>query len=345
MDDVQPRGPIIYVTGGIMFLVGLNTHTANFRSLVVRGSADHSALVTTLLSTMVIIPTIATAVLSSVSLPTPAVLGIMITALCPGGPMANIFAALVGANVELNATLTACEQMLSGLLLPFGLLYVLPAAVDLQDAIQVPYEELVKGISFVVLPLVSGIIISHCLDACMDAAAKQLLIRRLLVAIALMVALLVVGGAIFIQLPIASANVTSKAEAAVSEVAEFIIPSAATFRAASYFGIITVAWGVCLGYLLPRQPAANRSSIVLEVGIRDLGMMLPIITFGLSSSGVAFQTQVLSASICAFLWTNLGSVILLVAIKWLLPLATGSGRGDPQGSDNNLDSKALQVLL
>ncbi len=51
--------------------------------------------------------------------------------------------------------------------------------------------------------------------------------------------------------------------------------------------------------------------------MRDIGMVLPIVTFGMASLGLEFQSEVAGASICSYLWTNAGTLVpIFTMMRW-----------------------------
>lgn len=109
-----------------------------------------------------------------------------------------------------------------------------------------------------------------------------------------------------------------------------------TLVASACFALLVLATGAGLACLLPGQPAKNRTSMILEVprlggreavrasppsppplraqvGIRDIALALPLLTFGLPSLPLAEQLQVLCAALFAAALTNAGTVVVALA--------------------------------
>ena len=146
----------------IMLAIGFHTETSKLTS-VLSSRHDCAAFYSTLLSTVLLVPCAAFAIaLWSPGLSAESVHGIVIVSiLLPGGPLANIAAVITGANKELNVLLTSVEMVLSGLLVPVGLLIVLPHIVASGQLIRVPYAEQAHGIAIVVVPLLVGLCLSY----------------------------------------------------------------------------------------------------------------------------------------------------------------------------------------
>ena len=106
----------------IVLAIGFHTEAARIGA-VLKDRQTRAAFCATLLTTLLIVPLIAiSAVWIVPHVPPEGVIGILTVALLPGGPLANILAVAVGANSELNVTLTVAEMILSTALLPLGLL-------------------------------------------------------------------------------------------------------------------------------------------------------------------------------------------------------------------------------
>ena len=97
-------------------------------------TANFVAFVSTLLSNVLLLPVFTVFVLRALGdLPAPSALGIYLAALSPGGPLATIAAVGLGANSELNIVLTLSEQAASIVMIPIGVLIVMPVLVTLID--------------------------------------------------------------------------------------------------------------------------------------------------------------------------------------------------------------------
>ena len=83
-------------------------------------------------------------------------------------------------------------------------------------------------------------------------------------------------------------------------------PSLRSVIAGMQFGSITVVWSFTLGLVLPAQPLANRISICLEVGVRDLTFALVIAMAGLPSLDVNQRAHVVVAVLTAWATCNFG---------------------------------------
>lgn len=304
----------------LMAAVGFNSEAAKLTE-VWPNRSNRIAFCATLLSTMLVIPSAAFLIVTTVpDLSAEAVLGVVVVSLIPGGPLSNIAAIVTGANKELNMLLTSFEMCMSALLVPIGLLLVLPRVVDSeQQFIQVPYAEQLHGISLVVVPLLFGIFMSHCVGTDMPPSTGRS-VRRYVFRALLCSAFVVV----------IIAKVTGRAQQSlflqvIPLLRAVSLPPEATVVAAVGFGCATVAWSIALGLLLPDQPLANRISICLEVGVRDLTFGLVIATVGLPSLSAPERAKVVVAVLLSWMTCNLGVVVCAL----LFCLRAGPRAGHP----------------
>ena len=314
--------------GLVMIGIGFHTEAGEIGS-VLTDPANRAAFAATLASTMFLVPFVAfTVVTLTPGLSAEAVLGIVTVSLLPGGPLANIAAIVTGANKALNVLLTSTEMVLSSLLVPLGLLFVLPRVVDASQIIQVPFAEQAHGILIVVAPLLGGIGMSHAVGSPAGAVGVRRSVFRLLVLCAVVV--------------VVAAKLTGQAEASIFFQAIPLLratsqPPLATVAAAVAFGCITVAWSLALGLLfMPSQSRANRISICLEVGVRDLTFGLVIAVAGLPSLAMHERANVVVAVLIAWATCNLGVVVVALVTcicsgsNALLPVSvapSGGARG------------------
>lgn len=313
----------------------LGAHCEAGRLDVLSVRSNRLAFFSTLFSTVLLVPALAVALLKFVpDVPAEGVLGVLVTALTPGGPLANFAAAFTGANSELNVLLTTTEMSLCVALVPFGLLWVLPRAFDVSQVVDVPYAEMLHGIVVVLGPMMAGVGIGSVVvdgaagwcpsDA--DATARRrrrrwlfrvLLLSAMLIAVALR--RLNAGSeeaqSIFAQLP-AAVRLGS-------------LPPPPTLIAALAFGALTVTWSVAMGLVVPEQPRPNRISMCLEVGIRDLTVGLGIALLGLPSLSELQRAQVAATILIVWVICN-GGVVVLSAALFLLWRCQDSNKSWPE---------------
>ena len=290
----------------MMAAIGFHADTSKI-GLALYDRQNSQAFFATLLSTTLVVPSAAIAVVTCLpDLPAEAVLGIFIVSLIPGGPLANIAAIVTGANKELNILLTSCEMLLSAVLVPVGLMVVLPHVVSTSQLIEVPFAEQIHGIALVVVPLVLGVL----LNLIVGQEPTQALVcgldpRRLVLRALAFSALTFIAVAKFTHLEQDSIFVQ-----AIPLIRAVSLPPLTSVYAAMLFGCVTVGWSFLLGLLIPAQPLANRISMCLEVGVRDLTFGLVIAMTGLPSLLASQRADVVIAVLLAWGTCNWGVVIV-----------------------------------
>jgi bile acid:Na+ symporter, BASS family len=97
-----------------MFTLGLGLRSSDFAMIVTRPKA----FLTGAVLQVIILPLTAFGVVTLFRLPPELALGLVILALCPGGPTSNIFCKLARGDVALSISLTAAITMSSALTIP-----------------------------------------------------------------------------------------------------------------------------------------------------------------------------------------------------------------------------------
>lgn len=321
----------------IVLAIGFHTEAARIGA-VLKDRQTRAAFCATLLTTLLIVPLIAiSAVWIVPHVPPEGVIGILTVALLPGGPLANILAVAVGANSELNVTLTVAEMILSTALLPLGLLVVMPRVLGAEQVIRVPFSEMVHGIALVLGPMLTGVAASSLTRLEGLTAARRRVVKRRIFRLLLLLALLLAIAVWRLHTsgpPPLSAQLTELLRSAE-------LPPDATLLAAPLFGVATVAWCCLLGWTMPAQPTPNRISICLEVGTRDLTIALVIALVGLPSLPAPQRAQVALAVLLAWATCNGGvalSGFLMCALSGPVCYADagggdGGGGGGARGAD------------
>lgn len=101
--------------GVIMFGMGMTLRVADFARVVVLPRAALLGL----LNQLLLLPVIAFAIASLFPLRPELAMGIMILAVCPGGPTSNLISYLCRADVALSITLTAVSSLITVFTIPF----------------------------------------------------------------------------------------------------------------------------------------------------------------------------------------------------------------------------------
>jgi predicted Na+-dependent transporter len=331
----------------LLLFVGLNTESTNFAMLHPRRGWTLMlvAYASTLLSTLVIVPLFAFITVRYADISEGSALGIITAALCPGGAMANVFAVMGGANSELNAVLTATEQVASGALVPFGLLVVVPLTIDAPTIQSLPYSALAEGVGMVVIPMILGIMLSYAWGGRRPAQAIRWSVLALFFLVVVNASVRpcssgfydedghVRGSSMFTD-----AGSSAGAQASYGSAEGPLDPL--TLRACVLFGVGALLWGVALALMLPDQSSANRNSIILEVGVRDMAMVAPIIIVSFRSLGGETQARAAIAVMVIFMVMNIGSLGLAISMR-LLRVCWCSERGGGDEPDHGSEDVEL----
>ena len=292
----------IVITAILMFLIGLHADMSVARD-VVRTMPNRAAFYSTLVVVIVLVPAVTViGLLSAPQLPPTTVLGILIVGLLPGGPMANVIALASSANSELNACLTAVEQCWSVGMVAFGLFVVYPLSFDSSQVFNIPFDQLLVSLTRTVLPLAAGMLASAQFSQSQEDVHR----RRRFIQIGIFVAFAATVGFGAIAHKTAGGGGVGEAAKAAAQAA---LPSKATTIAACLFALAINVCGFGLAKFVPSQPAANRRSMILEVGIRDIALALPLITLGLPTLSLTDQARVASSAILSALCCNVTTVL------------------------------------
>jgi len=136
----------------LMFSVGLELEPRQFRALLAR----RRVVAATLLVNLAAIPGLAWALGAALELPAEVVIGVMLCAAAPGGPVSALFTATAGADLVLTASMTILLPTLGVIATPL----ILSATVDLPAGAEVPVAPMIGTlVVFQVIPLVTAMII------------------------------------------------------------------------------------------------------------------------------------------------------------------------------------------
>lgn len=138
----------------LMFELGLTLSLSDFR----RALSRPLPLVVGLVGQLVVLPLLAWALVSWLSLPREFLLGLMLIALCPGGSSSNVFSLLAGGDVALSVSLTAASSVLTLFTLPLVMMWAVAALGGGAEAVTLPVGNLiVQNLLLMFLPIVAGL--------------------------------------------------------------------------------------------------------------------------------------------------------------------------------------------
>ena len=185
-------------------------------------------------------------------------LGMILVAACPGGNISNFMSSLAKANVELSVSLTAISTALAVLLTPFnfwawGTVYLHSTGVaGTLPTLVIPLWDVFKTIFILLgIPLVLGILTSHCLPKVADALKKPLQWLSIL---------------IFIALVVLSFS---------SNISAFLLSVKYIFLVVFLHNLLALGIGFGVG-TLGKVPFRDRRTLTIETGIQNSGLGLAL---------------------------------------------------------------------
>ncbi|ODB82282.1 hypothetical protein A3194_18605 [Candidatus Thiodiazotropha endoloripes] len=172
----------------IMFSMGSSLVAADFKRVV----QTPAAVITGVVSQMVVLPLAAFIILSLLQLPPELFIGFMILAFSPGGTTSNMFSYLAQGDVALSITLTAIVSLVTPLTIPLLGGLVLEWQLGDQSEIVLPFlPTFAKLVVITLIPLLLGMLLRHY------RAAFCLRFEKLMTRVPLLMLLLVIGGIIW----------------------------------------------------------------------------------------------------------------------------------------------------
>lgn len=133
--------------GVIMMGMGMTLTVADFRQIVL----DPKAAAIGLVNQLVVLPVIAFGIAVAFQLPPMIAMGIMILAVCPGGPTSNLISYLCRADVALSISLTAVSSLVTVVTIPILINLSLGYFVDGSGPQELPVLESVLKILVITL--------------------------------------------------------------------------------------------------------------------------------------------------------------------------------------------------
>lgn len=142
----------------IMFSMGTSLVAADFKRVVEHPHAMLSGVV----SQMVLLPLLAFALLYPMELPVEIFIGFMILALSPGGTTSNMFSYLAGGYLALSISLTAVISVITPFSIPLVAGWLLATQLDETSVIQLPLlPTLARLLAVTLLPVAAGMLLRH----------------------------------------------------------------------------------------------------------------------------------------------------------------------------------------
>lgn len=144
--------------GVLMLGMGLGLILADFQRI----TRYPKAVLIGLVNQIIILPIVGFIIVSLLPLRPEIAVGLMIVAICPGGPSSNVLTYLAKGDVALSVTLTAFSSIITIFTIPFLASFILQHFMGEGAAISLPIGSTMAQIFLIiVLPLVIGMTIRH----------------------------------------------------------------------------------------------------------------------------------------------------------------------------------------
>lgn len=140
----------------IMLGMGLSLTIQDFKRVVVYPRATFVGLV----GQLILLPVVAFLVLKIIALPPALAVGVMVLAVCPGGPTSNLISNLARADLALSITLTAISSLITVFTIPVLLNLSMEHFMGEGKYVQLPVvDTMVQIIVITIVPVCIGMLI------------------------------------------------------------------------------------------------------------------------------------------------------------------------------------------
>lgn len=239
----------------VMLGMGLGLVPEDFRRIL----REPKAVTAGTLCQVVALPLIALLIVRVVPTPPVIAVGLIVLALCPGGPSSNLITYLARGDVALSVTLTALSSLITVFTIPVLANLAMRQFLGTDAAISLPVGDTMLSIALITLvPTAVGMALRQCWPAAAAALERQ--VSRLAVALLALIIL-----ALLIR---EAANVPG-----------FVLRAGLAVVLLNGLGILA---GCLTGRLL-ELPARQRRCLAIEVGMQN-GTLALAITAGLLGS-------------------------------------------------------------
>ncbi|MFN9660374.1 MAG: bile acid:sodium symporter family protein, partial [Cyanobacteriota bacterium] len=136
----------------IMLGMGLGLVPEDFRRI----GREPKAVIVGTLSQMVVLPLIGALIVWLVPMPPPIAVGVMVVAICPGGPYSNLITYLAKGDVALSVSLTSLSSLLTVVTIPVLANLALRILMGAQAQIQLPLGTTMVQILLITLVPIAG---------------------------------------------------------------------------------------------------------------------------------------------------------------------------------------------
>jgi BASS family bile acid:Na+ symporter len=261
----------------LMFGMGLGLELEDFRRI----GRDPKAVTVGLLSQMVALPLIGALIVWLVPMPPPIAVGLMVVAICPGGPSSNLISYLAKGDVALSVTLTSLSSLITVVTIPLLTNQTLWILMGSAAEIRLPLGTTMLQILLITLiPMAGGMALRRRWPTTAYRLERQ--VSRLATGLIVLIILVLL----------------------VREVNR--LP---TFILKAGLGVLLLnGLGTLAGYLAGRQtglPLAQQITLAIEVGIQNCTLAIAI------TAGLLRNPEMAVPGALYGLWMNLAGLALV----------------------------------
>lgn len=169
----------------IMLGMGLSLTVKDFKRVVVFPKATFVGVT----GQIILLPVVAFLILKVIDLPPALAVGVMLLAVCPGGPTSNLLSNLARADLALSITLTAITSLITVFTIPILLNYAMEHFMGEGKYVQLPVlDTMVQILIITIIPVSIGMLIRWKFPKVADKAEQPVKIAS-----ALFITLIIIG--------------------------------------------------------------------------------------------------------------------------------------------------------
>jgi BASS family bile acid:Na+ symporter len=153
----------------IMLGMGLSLTPLDFRRVIVFPKATFAGV----FGQLVLLPLVSFIILKLINLPPALAVGVMLLAVCPGGPTSNLLSNLARADLALSITLTAITSLITVFTIPIMLNYAMEHFIGEGKYVQLPIlDTMVQILVITIIPVSVGMFIRWKFPKLADKAGQ-----------------------------------------------------------------------------------------------------------------------------------------------------------------------------
>jgi len=260
----------------VMFGMGLALETDHFRPII---TTPQSALVG-FLGQMVLLPTVALVMVTSLSMPAEVAVGLILLAACPGGISSNAIVFAARADLALSVTLTVFSSLCVSFTLPIWVAYGFDHYFAEEANILLPFLPTVRRLAtLTILPLGLGMLLRYFKKS-WAVSSTEFFRKASIALIMFMVVFSAYSNRSYLQDPMLVAQILAYC---------------------CLLLLATMAIGYVISQLLSLS-ADQKISIVIEIGVQNVAMGLLVATTMLNNPEITNTPLVYGITMFAASW-------------------------------------------